>query len=378
MHSNTTAETAHGATTSAPSNGSSHMEQMLHYMPLTSVMMSFIPHMVYGVLMSILAVVKWVLMRPFHYISVDEPVLTRAIDIAIIHGGWSSNMQFVGLTKTPGNGIHFFAIGGRWFFAQRYYTRDNKGQHVLYQMYSMRSLDTLPELLLAGDGVFEIWFEPAANPWYTRNAEMRCVPLPSTTPFPWQLELATELLTDYQDNTKGGFIDHASALIWGETGAGKSTFASYLASMMKATLSVSPVIIRGFNATTQGIDFSVLENIMRRTAKTPVILVLDEWDKMVEHALKQREAGNPTCYAQDKANLCNFRDRLETLRYVIVIATTNIDPPKPEDDKGPFFRAESFRRRRAVQRTVPENKSASQKGPAGKRGKQAKRAKKHD
>jgi hypothetical protein len=63
------------------------------------------------------------------------------------------------------------------------------------------------------------------------------------------------------------------------------------------------------------------------------------------------------CYAQDKSSFCSFRDRLDTLQHVIVIATTNIEPPT-SGEMLPFYREKSFPIRVHAKKTKAELRSS--------------------
>lgn len=288
--------------------------------------------------------IKWLILLPLYQLRVNETVLVREIDHLIVKTGWFSTLQYIGLTEVPWAGLHFVRIGDQWVLVWRYYEQSRDSSAPNYLLVTRYRINNLPQLLLTEDGNFELWFEPTPHTWAISNAEMRVVPLPSKKPYKWQESAVHQLAESYFNNEKGGFPDHASMLIWGETGHGKSTLPNYLAQYLTDKHDMRPCIIRGFNPSIPGITIAILESVCLRTSKTPLIIVLDEYNKVAEQAMAVKTTFGSTsaCYAQDKTSLCNFRDRLDSMKYVFVISTMNSKPPT-DGELLPFFRKESFR-----------------------------------
>jgi hypothetical protein len=106
---------------------------------------------------------------------------------------------------------------------------------------------------------------------------------------------------------------------------------------------VTPTLVYGFNPLIPGICIALLDYYIVRNSTSPIILVINEFDKVTDHACREdamRFSGEGSmCYAVNKSTLVEFRDLLDSLEHMIIIYTMNSNPIQYEQDpvRGAFF-----------------------------------------
>jgi hypothetical protein len=153
-------------------------------------------------------------------------------------------------------------------------------------------------------------------------------------PLPWQQALADLLV--------GVFLErqHASVLIYGAPGVGKSRMAEVLAKALKARVrEMEPIVVRGFDLTARGATVGDMTGDFSQDA--PAIVGLDEFDGAVAHALRGGDpAGECSSLAKSRPKLLGTLDWLGAARHLVVIATMNRAPGELGDPA--FTRAGRF------------------------------------
>ena len=133
-----------------------------------------------------------------------------------------------------------------------------------------------------------------------------------------QQEVITRMQQMAQTSYNNGFGYRLIAMIAGPSGTGKSQIAKQFAMTINATISDD------FNPTSAGENFTSLIRTVKPTKKKPLVVLLDEGDKIIEriHAgIKEHEFF--VTAAIDKASFNKFMDQLSNYDYVFVIITMN-------------------------------------------------------
>ena len=116
----------------------------------------------------------------------------------------------------------------------------------------------------------------------------------------------------------------ASVVMCGPPGAGKSTLAIVLAAKLKKKKYI-PRVYSGFDPSTPGVAWSQV--IPRGYPQSPIIVTLDEFDKVIEYAQSRiEETGNRSgdnSHARNISTLHSFLDTLAKMQSLIIIATSN-------------------------------------------------------
>ena len=133
-----------------------------------------------------------------------------------------------------------------------------------------------------------------------------------------QQEVITRMQQMAQTSYDNGFGYRLIAMIAGPSGTGKSQIAKQFATTINATISDD------FNPTSAGENFASLIRTVKPTKKKPLVVLLDEGDKIIEriHAgIKEHEFF--VTVAIDKASFNKFMDQLSNYDNVFVIITMN-------------------------------------------------------
>jgi hypothetical protein len=143
--------------------------------------------------------------------------------------------------------------------------------------------------------------------------------LPEGPPHDWQAAATKQILALYNSKKM------VSALLYGKSGAGKSEMGVFVAQAMKRELGVDPIVKLGVSFTNAGVSVGGL--LEHPVESRPVILVLDEYHKVVEYAENNKETGERcTSLARTRQGLCNALDMINRHMYVIFLATTTEEP----------------------------------------------------
>lgn len=283
----------------------------------------------------IMTALGWLLSLPLYKMYIHEESLAKALGTHIAKCGVSYRKQYNGLSIVPSDGLHYIRLDGQRLIAYQY--KSYKSQVPHFDVYSFTSLDGLHKKLLPGRGCYQIKFEVTSTEYQKSEACMEQVRMPVGVAYQWQKDAIAHVMTEYKQSGK---MCHSSLLVWGDSGVGKTTIAKYMSEYMLQQ-GMDPVIVYGFSPTMVGINFITMNRVTNRTEKSPIIIVLNEWDEMVKEALTVDKKVSKVCYAQDKSSLCDFRDWLDDLQYCIIIATMNPVPPTTIEHK-PFYRRQSF------------------------------------
>ncbi len=133
-----------------------------------------------------------------------------------------------------------------------------------------------------------------------------------------QEEVITRMQKMAQTSFENGYGYRLITMIAGPSGTGKSQIAKQLAATINATISDD------FNPTNAGENFTSLIKTVKPTKKKPLVVLLDEGDKMIERihlGIKEHEFFVTT--AIDKASFNKFMDQLSNYDNVFVIFTMN-------------------------------------------------------
>ncbi len=133
-----------------------------------------------------------------------------------------------------------------------------------------------------------------------------------------QEKVITRMRQMAQTSYENGFGYRLIVMIAGPSGTGKSQIAKQFATTINATISDD------FNPTCAGENFASLIRTIKPTKKKPLVVLLDEGDKIIERinaGIKEHEFF--VTAAIDKASFNKFMDQLSNYDNVFVIITMN-------------------------------------------------------
>lgn len=114
------------------------------------------------------------------------------------------------------------------------------------------------------------------------------------------------------------------ALVSGTPGSGKTQIAN-IVTIELARRGLKPTIVSGFTPIVKGASLNKILRDIKPSAKQPLILCFNEFDRMVKkvHDGKVANSEHFNICVSDKSELANFLDELGALQHVAFIATTN-------------------------------------------------------
>lgn len=257
-----------------------------------------------------------------HCVRITEQAQVSTLDRLLAETGWCS-ARFLGPGRLPADGIHFAFLRGPVFVVRCTESLSRGGSSISYSAYAVgrATVDALQAKLTgnARDVILRYVYAPA--PWRTSTVSQRCAP-PSKA-HKWQSEIVRAVVKRYLTAT------HASVLVCGAPGLGKSTLGELIAAELMARTRMVPEVVKNLDLTARGL---LLEDAYDSpTPTSPVILMLDEFDATVAHAERDQSgdgAREGTALADTPTSLLAVLDRLNRQSHLIVIATSNmgLDP----------------------------------------------------
>jgi hypothetical protein len=253
-----------------------------------------------------------------HVIEVGEQAQVSVLDRHLAEAGWCSS-RHLSPGRLPAAGVHFAFLRGP-VIAHRTSTKSRMGgtDHG-YKIYAIGSSAAvaIAEKLTGNPRDVIVRYVYAPAPWRTSTVTMRCSPPLSV--YRWQEAAIDTIVCEYR------MRDHASALVCGGMGIGKSTLGELIAVQLKKTLKVSPEVIKNFDLTSKGLLLE--DGFDTPTPNSPIILMLDEFDTTVDCAensgQKEGDAREGASLADTPTTLLALLDRLNRTPNLIVIATSN-------------------------------------------------------
>ena len=268
-----------------------------------------------------------------HVLVVDEQMQASAMDRLLADSGYCSS-RTVGPARMPADGYHALSLHGSGrglVLAHRARQRPaprHGAPRTHYRIYALgrATAAALHQSLMGNAAHIAVCYVYAPAPWRTSSVSLR-VPPPGV-PLPWQEDAVRALVDAFQRHGR------ASMLVCGPSGAGKSTLGELVAAELQQRLRTAPVVIKNLDLTLPGL---LLEDAYDTPSPdAPVVLHLDEFDAMVDHAERgsllqqQQHAGSSgssareaTALADTPTSLLSIMDRLNRAPAHIVIATSN-------------------------------------------------------
>lgn len=217
------------------------------------------------------------------------------------------------------DGFQCRRVGAMLAFGYKATERTAQGPSVVYKIAVLGKCGAISQIITGSADDMVVRFVECPHAFRTETTEARISlkwldPAYNTK----QIKLAAMIADQY---TASGY--HASALITGPPGTGKSCVADLVATRLKQP-GCEPVIVKGYNFGMQGCTLSDI--IWTPTESNPVILLVDEYDASVLRAESGSEAGEASSLAKNRSTLLSALDRLSRTSYLILIATTNQEP----------------------------------------------------
>ncbi len=298
----------------------------------------FLPFVLTGAISMILSSVFHVaVFALFYVIEARDISEIAALDAYLRIRGICSVRRISG---EPTDGLHFAFMRGP-IVARRSTggSEQNRGSQSSYRIYVIgrAARAKLHALLAADKGVsVETRYVYSPTTWRTESVTVPQRHRQIITR-DWQNDLVKTLLTDYERT------NHASAIVMGKPGIGKSTIGYLVTLALGQEKGVRPVLVANLDLTTRGLLY---DDVVRPkpSREAPVVLMLDEYDQTVRHAERVDKSGKgeSVSHAESKASLTGLLDRLAISDYVIVIATTNDVELLKEKSFRPYTRKGRF------------------------------------
>lgn len=162
--------------------------------------------------------------------------------------------------------------------------------------------------------------------------------------YPSQQKISEYVIDTYKSKP----TKNVSILVSGNSGLGKSTVATVIAQQLKVDLGVDPYLIKDLNLFTNQIQYHPIIAYYSPKKDTPVILLLNEIDIAMMHALNidnnQQNGGNQNvlAIAANKTNMNNFLDAINDESFLITVMTTNVSIDDMNANYGVFCRKGRF------------------------------------
>jgi len=271
----------------------------------------------------------------FVVLDISDYSKCMVVNLKLMSEGMVTVVDANGVFDLPGAGLHLIWMRGPVFFYKTITMNAQQFQEEKYRVF-------VPRFLRGASSVILAWFRNPntaamiqleslrAGEWSSRLDPM----LVSSKATPCQAGAVEGICSDYKKK------NHASMIISGVPGSGKSHLAYYVAQRL------SGIVLKGFNPTLKGLGIIRLINSYTPTIACPLIVLMNEFDSAIAYAEKSEETKtDTTCLAQTKTSLLNMLDYLNEVDGLIIIATTNVDfkdLPVPYIRKGRFDRMCTF------------------------------------
>jgi hypothetical protein len=250
-----------------------------------------------------------------HLIYLDRDSEVERLD------DWLAKNGYCTYRDTDGSalgGLHAGRLGRGFFITYRarvQLTMNNSRDH--HSVFIWRAHREFREVVCGDlDGLRNLVVNCPMPGWFDLNTEQIRVRDPYR---PWQLGTVIRIMTGYDAcNTSG-------ALVTGRSGTGKTTLGYMVARWFKDYRGINATVIAAFNPQLPGMN---LQQCLTHTptATRPFVVVINEWDKIIEQAEEDRSDsanGNTPSPASSKGTLLDLIDGIRRKPYVILIATAN-------------------------------------------------------
>ncbi len=228
-----------------------------------------------GLAAALLSLLKVIVHVVFHVLCVEEQAQVSALDRLLADTGYCSS-RLVGFNRMPGNGFHFFVLQGP-IFALRSSKESSRGDtHTRYVLYVLGrgAMDAVLRHLVGNPRDISVRYVYAPAAWRTSSVSTRSEP--PATAYTWQEAATAAVLGRFERHGR------ATLLVCGAPGTGKSTLGELIAVALHEKLLINAEVVKNFDLTLRGM---LLEDAFSTPSATvPVILNLDEFDAMIEHA----------------------------------------------------------------------------------------------
>ena len=263
------------------------------------------------IMMQIIAVVL------AYVLHVNEEHKVTAIDYELGKHGICS-CRIAGPNNLPSNGIHFIYLSGPIIAIRSTMARGNHGENVTsYMLYILgaAAFKKIDKLINGDSQNITLCYIDSMVPWNVQKTTTRVSAIEGN-PYDWQTPIINDINTDYRTKKR------ASIVMSGPPGCGKSMLAEFLAVEMRKLFNVDPIVIKNFNPMTKGVSLNIV--LGYPTEDNPVIIVIDEFDRIVDFAeTKRDEKTDSSAIASNRQTLLGCLDRLNRTSFVVTIATTN-------------------------------------------------------
>ncbi len=222
-----------------------------------------------------------------------------------------NSSRVAGHLRLPSKGFHF-----AWGIIVRI---DDNGMRV----FTFGKTTERVRSMLNGDlnGVFVQYIEQSATTTVKFSSQKESCTL---TPFDWQEQAIDQIVTDYENKQV------ATALIMGKPGTGKSALGRLIAVRLARMFNCEPCVIE-FNPTIPGLTFTQVIGVPN--ALRPMIVVIDEFDCVINYAIAGTESRDGISLARNEQSLLSNLDRLSMNKFTITIFTSNMTRDHFETDK---------------------------------------------
>ena len=233
------------------------------------------------------------------------------LDHYLAMNGWCT-VRTIDRSSLPTDGVHFGYVGFP-FIALR--TSKHRDVDYFYRVHVIgKNADKLREMLNGKPNetrVMDIVVMSEGNIIRTTYTEE----VPQSL-FTWQKTALSKMLKMYNAHNR------VSVLICGPPGVGKSTMGIIFAKAINGK-HTDCLTINNFNMATRGLS---LESVTRLATKThPVVIMFNEFDTTIDNvSIKDIIITSSHCIAEDSTSLLNAMDRLNKIKHLVCIFTTNV------------------------------------------------------
>jgi len=234
--------------------------------------------------------------------------------------GWSQKRLFEP-GYYPADGWHFMFKQGGMMIAQKTTLKSERnGDEKFYEVYifGYNLYEWLKKNMRGDVNTIDVKLCITPTIW---RLETYIIPrIIKYHPYEWQKHVLCSLTKLFEEQ------EHASLLLWGDSGAGKSEIAYFINKkiMQESNVEIEPITVEA-DITKRGLCLSDL--CVNPLKERPIILLLNELDSIILHAENETDANSDgMSLAGTKTSLLNTLDQINRFPNVILIATMNANP----------------------------------------------------